>query len=97
MCGRVSTDLTARLYLTVLVCKSAGSTDVRAYFSIHRQRVCKKYGNWDVNELAFIASEVEHLQSYRSLTFAYFKPFLGLNYKFVKPVNIDFASKLYGS
>ena len=43
--------------------------------------------------------------SYRSLTFAYFKPFPGLKYmagpdwpeKFVKPMNIDFASKLYGS
>ena len=41
--------------------------------------------------------------SYCSLTFAYFKPFPGLKYtagpdwskKFVKPVNIDFASKLY--
>ena len=43
--------------------------------------------------------------SYRALTFAYFKPFPGLKYtagpdwskKFVKPMNIDFASKLHGS
>ena len=43
--------------------------------------------------------------SYCLLTFAYFKPFLGLKYragsdwskKFVTPMNIDFASKLYGS
>ena len=43
--------------------------------------------------------------SYRSLTFAYFKPFLGLkctagpdwSKKFVEPMNFDFASKLYGS
>ena len=43
--------------------------------------------------------------SYSSLTFAYFKPFPGLKYmtgpdwskKFVKPMNINFASKLYGS
>ena len=43
--------------------------------------------------------------SYRSLTFVYFKPFLGLKYmaspdwskKFVRPMNIDFASKLYAS
>ena len=43
--------------------------------------------------------------SYCLLTFVYFKPFPGLKYtanpdgskKFVKPMNIDFASKLYGS
>ena len=43
--------------------------------------------------------------SYRSSTFAYLKPFLGLKYtagpdwskKFVKPMNSDFVSKLYGS
>ena len=43
--------------------------------------------------------------SYRSLTFTYFKPFARLKYKagpdwskkFVKPMNIDFASKLYES
>ena len=42
--------------------------------------------------------------SYCSLTFAYFKSFPGLKYtagsdwstKFVKPLNTDFASKLYG-
>ena len=43
--------------------------------------------------------------SYSLLTFAYFKPFPELKYatgsdwseKFVKPMNIDFAWKLYGS
>ena len=43
--------------------------------------------------------------SYRSLIFAYFKPFPGLkdtaspgwSNKFVEPMNIDYASKLYGS
>ena len=40
------------------------------------------------------------MESYRSLTFAYFKPFPGLKYttnpdwsnKFVKPMNVNFAS-----
>ena len=52
--------------------------------------------------------EADHrvlMESYCSLTFAYSKPFLMLKYmsgpdwskKFVKPMNIDFASKLYGS
>ena len=43
------------------------------------------------------------MASYRSLTFAHFKPFPGQKYmagpdwskKFVKPMNMDFASKLY--
>ena len=43
--------------------------------------------------------------SYHSLTFAYFKPFPDLKYmaspdwskKFIKPMNIDFALKLYRS
>ena len=56
----------------------------------------------------FVASEVDRsafMGSYRLLTFAYFKPFPGLKYmagpdwseKFVKPMNMDFASKLYRS
>ena len=56
----------------------------------------------------FVASEADCralMGSYLSLTFAYFKPFPGLKYtagldwskKFVKPMNIDFALKLYGS
>ena len=56
----------------------------------------------------FVASEADHralMGSYCSLTFVYFKPFLGLRYtagpdwstKLVKPMNIDFALKLYGS
>ena len=56
----------------------------------------------------YVESEADHsalMRSYRSLTFAYFKPFPGLKYmagpdlskKFVKPMNIDFALKLYES
>ena len=97
----VFTDLPTCRYLTVLVRKSVGSTDVCPYFSKYRHRVSRKYGNWDMNKCKLVASEVgrrELMGSYRSLTFAYFKPFPGLrSNKFVKPVNIDFASKLYGS
>ena len=70
--------------------------------------VSRKFGNRDMNKCKFVASEADHrvrIGSYGSLTFAYFKPFLGMNYtagsywskKFVKPMNINFASKLYGS
>ena len=56
----------------------------------------------------FVASEADRsvlMGSYLSLTFAYLEPFPGLKYmaghdwskKFVKPMNIDFASKLYRS
>ena len=66
----------------------------------------KKYGNPDVNKCVFVASEADCralVRGYHSLTFAYFKPFPGLKYtagsgwsnKFVRPMNIDFASKLY--
>ena len=79
-----------------------------AYISQNTDIVSRKYGNRDMNKCEFIASEVDRralIGSYRSLTFAYFKPFPGLKYtagpdwskKFVKPMNIDFASKLYGS
>ena len=61
-----------------------------------------------MNECKFVASEADCralMGSYHSLTFAYSKPFPGLkntagpdwSKKFVKPVNIDFASKLYTS
>ena len=61
-----------------------------------------------MNKCEFVASEANHrplMGSYRLMTFAYFKPFPGLKYtvgpdwskKFVKPMNINFASKLYGS
>ena len=58
--------------------------------------------------VSLFASEADRrplMGSYLSLTFAYFKPFPVLKYtigpdwskKFVKPMNIDFAWKLYGS
>ena len=103
----MSTDLPAHLYLTILVQKSRwryGCTPI--FFKI--RTVSRKYRNWDVNKCKFVASKADHrplMGSYRSLTFAYFKPFLGLKYmagpywsrKVVIPMNIDFASKLYGN
>ena len=97
------TDLPIHPYLTVLVQKWAGSTDVCPYFSKCRHWVSRKYVNCDVNECEFVASEVDRraiMGSYCSLIFAYFKPFLELKYtvspdwskKFVKPVNFGFAS-----
>ena len=58
-----------------------------------------------MNKCEFVTSEGGRralMGSYRLLTFAYFKPFPGLKYtagpdwskKFVKPMNIKFASKL---
>ena len=101
-------DLPMRPYLTVLVWKSAGSTDVRLFLSKYGHRVSRKYGNRDVNKCEFVASEANRkvlMGSYRSLTFAYFKPFPGLKYvagpdwskKFVNLMNINFTSKIYGS
>ena len=55
--ANLPTRLYLSLYLTVLVEKSPSGTDVHAYF--HRQRVSKKYGNRDVNELAFVASKAQ--------------------------------------
>ena len=71
-----------------------------------RTQVSREYGNRDVSDCKFVSSEADHralMGSYRSLAFAYFKPFAGLKYaaspdwskKFVKPMNIDFALKLY--
>ena len=71
-------------------------------------QVSRKYGNHDVNKCKVVASEADPralMVRHCSLTFAYFKSFPGLKYmagpdwsrKFVKPMNIDFASKLYGS
>ena len=82
--------------------------EVRPYFSKYGHRVSRKYGNRDMNNASLLPAEPDRsglMGSYRSLTFVYFKPFLGLKYtagpdwskKFVKPMNIDFASKLYGS
>ena len=53
-------DLSTRPYLPVLVRKSAGSTDVRSYFSKYRHRVSRKYRNRDVNECEFVANEADH-------------------------------------
>ena len=61
----------------------AGSMDVRLYFSKCGHRVSRKYGNRDMNECVFVVSEVNRrplMGSFRSLTFAYFKPFPGLEY-----------------
>ena len=91
----------------VLVRKSASSTDVRPHFSKYGHRVSRKCRNRDVNRCEFVATEADCRAlsgSFRSLTFADFKSFTGLKYtagpdwskQCVKPVNIDFASKLYG-
>ena len=94
-------------YPPVLVWKLASSVEVQLYFSKYGLRVSRKYGNCDVNDASLLLAKpiLALMGSYRSLTFAYFKPFLGLKYmagpdwskKFVKPMNIKFASKLYGS
>ena len=95
-------------YLTILVRKLAGSMDVCPYFSRYGHRVSRKYGNRDVDECELVASEADCralLGSYRLLTFAYFKPFLGpkcmagpdWSKKSVKTMNINFGSNLYRS
>ena len=69
-------------YLPVLVQKLAGSTEVHPYFLKYRHRVSKKYGNRR-ERCKFVASEAYRsvlMESYRPLTFAYFKPFPGLKY-----------------
>ena len=69
--------------LAVLVRKSTGSTDVHPYFSKHGYRVSRKYGNRDENECKFVASDADYralMWSYRSVTFAYFKPYPWLKY-----------------
>ena len=101
-------DLLTHPYLLILVWKLAGSTDVRPYFSKYGHRASRKYRKCDMNKCEFVSSEANRralMGSYCSLTFAYFKPFQGLKYmagpdgskQFVIPMNIDFASKLYGS
>ena len=58
----VNADLPARPYLPILVRKSAGSTDVRRYFSKYGHRVSKKYGNRSVNNASLLPAKpiVEH-------------------------------------
>ena len=48
-------DLPTHPYLTVLVRKLPGSTDVRPYFSKCRHSVSRKYGNRDMKDCEFIA------------------------------------------
>ena len=63
-------DLPTDPYLTVLVRKSAGCTDVRLYFSKYGHRVSRKYGNGDVNECKFVSNKADRkslMGSYRSL------------------------------
>ena len=106
--GSRNSDLPTCPYLMVLVRKSASSMDIRPYFSKYGHGVSRKYGNGIVNECKFVACEADRralIGGYHSLIFAYFNPFAGLKYtagpdwskKFVKPINIDFASKLYRS
>ena len=57
--------------------------DVHLYFSKYGHRVSRKYGNRDVNKCVFFAHKANRrvlMEGYRSLTFAYFKPFSGLKY-----------------
>ena len=46
-------------YLSILVQKWAGSTDVRLYFSKYGHRVSGKYRNGDMNKCEFFASEAD--------------------------------------
>ena len=96
-------DLPTCPYLTIFVWKSAGSMDICTYFSKYRQsfqKVQKLLCKMSVSSLPGKLI-VEHRWSYRWLTFAHFKPFLGLKYtagpdwskKLFKPMNIDFAFK----
>ena len=50
-------DLPARLYLTVLIRKSAGSPDVRPHFSKYGHRVSGKYRNRDVNDASLLLAK----------------------------------------
>ena len=78
-----------------------------AHISQNTDTVSRKYGYRNVNKCEFVASEADRralMESCHSLTFAYIKSFPGQKYtsgpdwskKFVKPMNIDFASKRYG-
>ena len=58
------------LYLTVVDRKSAGSTDICPYISKYRPRVSRKYGNHDVNECEFVASEADR-RALMELSFVY--------------------------
>ena len=74
----IITDLPTRPYLPVLVRKSAGSTPI--FLRIQTQSF-QKVRKSRRERCEFVASEADRkvlIGSYRSLTFAYFKPFQGL-------------------
>ena len=98
-------------YLSIFACISTEigrqyrSTPV--FLKIRTLSFQKVRKSW-CEQYKFIASEADRrvlVGSYCSFTLAYFKPFPDLKYtagpdwskKFVKPMNIEFASKLYGS
>ena len=94
-------ELPTRPYLTVL---SAGSTDVCPYLFLKIWTQCfQKVQKLLCEQMQVRCQRSTFMGSYHSLTFAYFKPLPRLKYtanpfwlkKFVKPVNINFASKLY--
>ena len=92
-------------HISMEINQQYGSTPV--FLKIQTQSF-QKVRKWLHERCEFIATKADRralMGSYRSLTFVYFKPFPGLKYaagpdwskKFVKPLNIDFASKLYRS
>ena len=95
-------DLPTHPHLTILVRKSAGSTDVRLYFSKYEQfPESTEIAEW-MNASSMPSKSIfVCCWSCRSLTFTYFKPFSVLKYmagpdwseSFSKPVNIGFALK----
>ena len=56
-CSGICADLPTHPYFTILVRKSAGSTDVHQYFSKHGHRISRKYGNHDMNKCEFVPSK----------------------------------------
>ena len=71
------TDLPTHPYLPVLVRISAGSTSI---FLKIRTQCFQKVQKSRHEQCEFVAREADHralMGSYRSLTFVYFKPFLG--------------------
>ena len=96
-------DLPTHLYLTVLVRKLAGSTDVSPYFSKYGQRVSRKNGNLDMDECEFVAREADRralmellfvdICIFRAISRAEIYCLSQLVKKVFKPMNIDFAFK----
>ena len=83
--------------------KSACCTDVCTYLSKYRQRVCRIYGNCDVNKYEFVAIKVSRWALLGVIVHWHLLilHFLGLKYTaspdwskdLFKPVNIDFTFK----